>query len=270
MFSPLNKPAQWGFDPGFVSLKHAWFWNKVAISFPLWERAGDPRDLSQRKTFARSDAVGGDGPNWKQSEVGPVLDFLADTTRDFIDMPSILADISGTSYSFEILLQVDAFDGSGIVLFGTNTTTNVFFQLGDASGDPVDAIWVGATSVTVSPSITFIGTGFRHIIMVSDGTGVEFWVDDILRETSATPGASLATGAKNFALGKWLGGVNWDFDGQIALANFFSSRLTRGEIHQRFIDPFGSFRMMDQMALLVPAAVTAPTINLVMAPYAPA
>ncbi len=250
MLNFQRKPARWAFTRGLVAPGWGWFWESCLLCFPLWGKQGDPIDLVSKQLKARA-ADTGAGPVWATTPFGPALDYIR-ANRDFIDIPLTLDNYSGATSTLQILCSYDSYDSGGSVLFGTNSGTSKFWQI---QADDV-AFVGGGTNFAISPAVTFTDGIVRHLTFREGGGTKELFVNGVQHGTR-TQTTSMSTGAKNFALGKWLGGNQWDHDGKIISASFHSIAFTDAQIRQLACDPFGPFRMFDDIpAWLAVAAAT--------------
>jgi hypothetical protein len=132
------------------------------------------------------------------------------------------SNISGNVGTFFCwFTRIGDHDASGHIMWGSDTTTNVYFQLGvdtDTKG------WCFSQQVTGMPTLTaaYNNTN-RSEVYSSDGTaaGKSIYLQgvDVGTANGSTP-SSFAAGSKTFAFGKWNGGNNWDTDADCLIAGF--------------------------------------------------
>jgi len=148
---------------------------------------------------------------------GSVVDFAA---GDYLNAADALAGFSGAVSTVSMWVQVDQNDNSGIVWFGTQTGTAVYWQTSQPLGE---FVVVHAQLCDISgDDLNILYNGeWHHIAFVSDGTasGKLFYLDGVV-PASFSPGANVPTavaaGDKTFRIGNWGGGTIWDLDGRIA------------------------------------------------------
>ncbi len=151
---------------------------------------------------------------------------------DYVNIPSALANLSGSIATFICRVRVDAYDSNGVVLFGTNTGTSTWFQIiGDGS------CVVMANTVAVV-NTDFDNGEFRTLAFVSDGTNSTVYNNGVNIGTDADAVTAFAAGAKNFHLGNWIAGATFDLNGALEWAYVFNQALSAPEIVQVHREPY--------------------------------
>ena len=275
------KPEQWGFDSGLVSPEWQEFWGSSYYGLPFWA-GGQPYDLIRRQFLA----VNGD-PQFTSNIGGVGWDF--DGTGDYFLHPdrSFGSKLAKHTVTFLFNTTTTAQDVLwGVFNDGPNLGAQLFLNTNSESDSDAnkmryfvrdnDAQNLGAAFTS---DVTF-NDGKDHIVsFIFDGVkagsdGIICVLDSI--EVPLTYGSTEtavnfsdfeydpAIGARNLQ-----GSVDFLYTGFIYYALFNETNLSVALVKKLHADPFGPFRMVDEAAFFVPAAVAVPVINLVMAPYTP-
>ncbi len=121
-FDRSSKPDPWGFESGFIDPKWDTFWNQQSpIILPLWEGAGEPRNLGS----ARHPIVGGDF-GW--TDALPRVAYDLNGSPDYLDFGDITLGanwtvcwygefISGTTlFAFDDFGETDISSGRDAII----------------------------------------------------------------------------------------------------------------------------------------------------------
>jgi hypothetical protein len=148
----------------------------------------------------------------------------------YIDMPSILADVSGNLTTLTAWVRIDVYDTPSGVAYLGSTTGGAFYWQDDGAnfaycqggaamgngGDINDGLW-------------------HHLAFVSNGSsGTLYYKDGAQAGSSASMAPSLPTGAKNFEMGKYPGVNTANLDGGLADVRFYNRALSATEIWQQW------------------------------------
>lgn len=123
-------------------------------------------------------------------------------------------EITGNIFTFFIWLpRVGPPDNYGHLYLGASSPLAYGYQV-----DEFSRITIGTGSIGSGTLPGWFNSTNRSLIIVSDGTaaGTKAYVDG--KDTGFTwgsPPTAWGTGSKNFNIGRYVGGVNWDFDGSI-------------------------------------------------------
>lgn len=150
-----------------------------------------------------------------------------DGINDYISVPSALNGVSGKLTTLMMWIAGTAYDTSGWILLGTNTTNSTYWQI-DQNGD----VYVQTAKITLDIKPKFTDGTWRHVAFTNDGTTVKFYLNGILTGTSTATSVALAAGAKNFAIGDWIGGLggSFSFKGQMTDVRFWDSDIGGDQI----------------------------------------
>src|SRR3989344_198301 len=125
--------------------------------------------------------------------------------KDYVSVPSAFSNITGNVTTFETWVKINSYDSNGVVLFGTSTGTDVYWQI---ANDTI--VYVMSTQISVSEN--FDDNKWHHVAFVSTASSTLFYFDGNLAGSGGA-GAALSSGAKDFRLGSWDLGSNWDLRG---------------------------------------------------------
>ncbi len=148
-------------------------------------------------------------------------------TADFISLTNALSTIDGKTASLVQWMSADSYDSFGIITFGTNTGTSVYWQIGNDT-----TVFLMADSLNIT-STDFDSSTWFHIAWISDGTDIEFFADGVSKGSSGEAVTALSAGNKNFYIGDWIAspGSNWTYDGLLTEMALFSDALDSTEIN---------------------------------------
>lgn len=138
-----------------------------------------------------------------------------------------LAEVSGSAVTVALWLRLDAYDGTGAVLFGTNTGAACFYQILPGAGN---TIYVSGTAVTV-PATNWADGVWRRFALVASATATSVYVNGVLAGTGGAPTA-WAAGAKSFLIGDWIGspGTTFRANGSIDDVTAWSRTLSAADV----------------------------------------
>lgn len=217
----------------------------LILEVPIWESGKSVRDTVTGKFYDRA-ATTGDGPDWRGSNHGMGLHFDQDNV-DLIDIPSILPDFSGIDFALEFYAKIDDYGPSGSIIFGTNTGVTWYNQFGQDT-----QVWIGGKSI--GSNVSWDDGIYHHVVLTSSAAGLAVYRDGVLRGSSATLSNSVPSGVKNFNLGKWIGGGNWNWDGDIVYFRLFNRGFSDGEAMWFSKNWASTFERDDDIIPFVPAA----------------
>lgn len=198
--------------------------------------------------------------DWVPSPYGWALDFGTIGEDKHVAM-SGLSNVSGNTTTLSVLARLDTEDVEGVVLFGTTTGSTVYWQIQKAASDTV---YIHSQAIS-TPTDGYWDGVWRWYTFVSDGANVLFYVNGNLVASAVAVGTSLAAGSKDFQLGKWVSGSNWNLEGAIAEVVFHDRALAASEIEELYTDPdaHALLQLRQRTVAVAPAAgVNAPTGHL--------
>lgn len=199
----------------------------------LNETGGSPRDLirGDAGTLTNNTAwspIGGGG-----------LSF--DGTDDYVAWSSILPGLNSAVGTFFIrCASINALDASGIVFWGTNTGSSVFFQI-PSSASALAAAFGRTVTLSSLVGSNFISSNPQTFVFSSDGTtsGLKiYWNGTLPGQSAGGAPVAFTAGAKSFRLGSWLGGSNWDMSGVINVAGFTSAIWSQADAQWFHAEPY--------------------------------
>ncbi len=164
-------------------------------------------------TLGANSSASTDDPTWKQESdclSGKCLQF--DGANDYVNMPSTFSNLSGNVNTFSAWVRLNSYDTNGCTLLSTNTGNSVLWQIQNNT-----TLWFDLNnSVTITPT-PFADNQWRHLEMTYDGTTARVYVNGNLVGSNTFARTSLTSGAKNFVMGDWIGGLgtNWSCKGFI-------------------------------------------------------
>lgn len=240
------KPAQWGFDPGFVAPEWDWFRRGLFLALPLWDNGGLPQDIAIRQPLISNTGV------WTAGNLGPALNFNG--SSQYLNAGVRNSYLQTKLISAWVRFRADSNDSMALAHFEMSadhdlqiyvtTTPSIFCRIG--SGLSVTVPY--SLGETVDIHLTYnrftldLHAYKNGILIGSDNGGAVFSNNNEPWLIGTDPDA---TGISN--LGNYFGG---DIEG-VAL---WDRILSANEIKQHAHDPFGPFRMEDEAAFFVPAA----------------
>ena len=107
-------------------------------------------------------------------------------------------------------------------------------------------VYVFAQQIANVGTSDFENNGEWHFCFCSDGTvaGTIFYANGEPR--GSTEGSTLtgfASGSKNFHIMNWIGGTNWEFDGQFLELRYYHNRVfSIQEVYEDYMTPLRPFR----------------------------
>ena len=178
-----------------------------------------------------------------------------DGVDDYVNFSSILPNFTGKTSTLAVWMRIDGFDTNGAIPWSTTNAAShtVYWQLTSTTAYTHNRS-IGATSQDWSDGLWHLFT-WRTDGVLERGA---LWVDEQedVEAAIAVP-ASLASGAKNFYLGKYIGGSTWDLQGAIGPVGFWDLALTDQEIAALY-RPKTRWSLYDEVGrldyLFVPAA----------------
>ncbi len=275
-FLATQKPPKWGFQAGLVAPEWEWFHDDSFLSGgPLWEGAGNPYDYGDRSfTTLISDA------EWKGDIPGPSIELNDDshTGGDTIELTNFDATkLDGlTTFTYAVHFTfigtaAAAEDTLGLMwssLQGTtdNNAKRILVRY-DSQNNQLD-FFTFTTSDNGLTTSANLEDGKPHTVVFrydSPNTEKSIWLDGINIGSNSNSGALQSAGHSKVSevFGGHLVtiGVNTDSPRIRGYGWALHNKVwTDQQIRQWSCDPFGPFRMADEVGLFVPAAVAATTM----------
>ncbi len=263
----LIKPARWALTPAFVDPKWGWFY-PTFYNFPFW----DAYDYGRRIQLT---SVG--TPSLVGAESGQAIDF--DGTGDYFrhitseGTAELLKDWSLTFY-FQTTKTTQQ-SMVGVFNSGTGTAWNCTLNH-DEDGNSIE----GKISVQVrtdsgnssqmrgatTSAISNLTDGKPHIVtcmgqkVLGSPDGIQIYFDGVKQAITysvSSPAVDLSN--LGFDLGVAVRNIRDSFDipfgGQIYYIAVQARRLSEEQVTQLHADPFGPFRMSDEVGVVVVPAV---------------
>ncbi len=263
-FFATQKPPKWGFQAGLVESEWAWFWRWCRFAIVFWENGGAPIDLVTGQVAT----VFSGAPTWSMTSDGPASEIDSIDGWQLAHHPSynligemsiIWRGVIDTGSAFRHFAGKHATGG------GTNNPFD--FRTSNAASPKASL-----TRATAAGANTYAGPvlplGKLFTIAVSQNTlvngDVTFYLDGVPSAGVLTGGASsFVTGnTEPLLFGRRADGVV-QLDGRQSLLCGFQKGVGAGAAslpltdvqHLQFAhNPFGPFRMADEVGLFVPAA----------------
>ncbi len=258
------KPAQWGLDPGLVAPEWEWFWNNAHIALPLWSGGG----TIARNYGIHNTTVTLTSAPWQPSTFGIGVE-IADA-GDEIDLNPPLDIEAWTEFTFFAYLDFKAIIGNNPGFWRANASSGgTTFNILNADDGPWIR-WAGSDLIKTTSWGDMTNRGVASVGF-SVGQATQTAYLDGLRTDTRTGTVTWPTGsnADIYNIG-WQANTGERANGTWGAVYILELQMSGAQHLQLALDPFGPFRMVDEAAFFVPAAVAPPTINLVMAPYIPA
>jgi len=202
--------------------------DKLVLDMDLTEANYD----SGTKTFTDNSGEANDGvsvnaASFTTDEYGVSTGAMSfNGVDDWVNISSGLSSISGNVTTLSAWIKLKKYDTSGCVLLGTNTRSNAFWQIYSDT-----TVYLSANKITIT-STDFDDDTWRHVVFVSDGINSVFYVNGVQKGSDTGAVASFSTGAKNFVLGEWIGGLgaSWTFNGSISQVKVWNRSLSATEV----------------------------------------
>ncbi|KKL28913.1 hypothetical protein LCGC14_2370410 [marine sediment metagenome] len=194
------------------------------------------------------DLLSGTKPIWTPGG----LDFGTIAEEKRVDIQSKLSNFSGSNSTILFRCAIRAWDANGFIFFGTNTGANVYWFFQNNGDVRIHSVNQGAAGTA-----TFDDGIYRNYAMTHRVTGGSFYVNGEF-VVSGPQGEALPSGAKNFQIGRWIGGNDWTLDGIIEYLYVYNRDLPPTEIKSIHIDPY---QMWGDPMLWLAGAAVAPVGN---------
>jgi hypothetical protein len=169
----------------------------------------------------------------KATSMGRAATF--DGTDDFYSYtgyPNIVGNV-GTFFAW--LPRLGAYDTNGVVLWGSNTTTQVYFQLENSVVPRIACFGGGGlfNSTTDLRNSTNLALCF-----VSNGTTQTLYVNGVVDASANNAPAAFPAGSKSFRFGAWVGGNTFDCNMDCVVAGFTNRAWGAPEAKAFYQNPF--------------------------------
>ncbi len=237
-----KKPDRWGFDPGLIAPEWYWFWKDLQVCYPLWEGIGDARDLTGNGHVGvlsvQAPWVSGVSGHAYNNE--PSLGNLQLTPPwDFVDDRAI------SCFLFMDLKVIEA-ASHGFWRTRSSSGGNTFFITNEGAG-----MWIrgGGTDLIKNSFTLEAGLVSYGMAMASGDTRV--YMNGINRGSSST------TFTWPSGIESELHNLGFQFDNieptrfemaaDYFAAYFWNRLLSDAEFGLLHHDPFGPFRMVDDI-----------------------
>ncbi len=283
-FPSLIKPSMWALSPGLVAPEWRWFWqgNKSALLFNDNITLDNLNfyDYAARKIRTAIVPVDTGSSDVVSTEFGLGWKTNNGTTTHNRGIPLDVDTLFGVT-SFTILAYLKMHSENR----DDTNEHNIYdeFESGKQNGlfryDPAANALEGFAYDSAQRGGTFstgtdIDDGDYHTVVLRyNGTLLEAFKDGQKDTTNFALSGTIGQSAGVLPVWSAQNAASNDGGQFIWQANgiFRNVALTDAQILQWSLDPFGPFRMADEVVVVfgLPAAVVAASINLVMAPYTP-
>ncbi len=243
----LKKPARWGFDKGLTDPKWDWFWHQgSSIVFPMWEGIGPVlSDIVQGAVTSQTST-----PDWQSTRIGQRRHYDSGEFDASNIVPSVI-------YPFTFIVYVL----DPVTLTGTQA--NWYMALVD-SGQPAHMVVLGSQGnigwrYFVRRNGSFDANNFAvceggtqdanpHLLVATSRNATEHELFD--------NGVSIELDTNNcdtFAVNRFdFGRINDtsptnSFNAGVVYTAFIPAALSKAEAVELAADPFGPFRMVDEI-----------------------
>ncbi len=268
-----KKPDDPGeFDPGLVAPEQEWFWNKrPTVVVPLWERIGDK---SRNLGVVANKVITHNGGTWESGPKGIGQRYNATSESSSIGhvtpvvLPLTLITYcrtftGGHGIGVSITESGSLIDFLYLISNNSDNEIQFHFRTGGINPEETDYVRIGSGSA--------IDTA-NHLIIATSRTTTdhELFLDGVSVGTSTvtiTPSNIIEDRSDIGALHR--SSVIWSGDIIVYYTAIIPDSFSSSEAAKLARDPFGPFRMDEEEGFFVPAVVSAPIINLVMASYTP-
>ncbi len=272
IYDPDQKPDEWGFDPGLVAPEWAWFWENTVGVWPLWSNSTiTALDISGNGF----NATPVNGPALITTEAGKALELLLASSH-YINVGTMngWAKNWGAGLTINVLMRTsmalikwlaggrDSAGNINRIDLRINANSVGAVDAGKIQLIMYDDASTGLIGATTSDTDPLFNDGEIHLItatynpLVNElGLSVDGVSQDITYDLQGTPSSfSAQTQPLYFGgfnnVGVLLSQTNVD----ILYMSIHSTVFPTFEIRQLSQDPFGPFRMADEVgALIAPA-----------------
>jgi len=238
-----RKPARWGFDKGLADPKWDWFWRSNPTVFPFWEGAGSSKAVVEPRLATPSASP------WIASAAGLAIDMNDDGDKIVLDP---VFDFSAwDKFSCFIAIDVDSYEGGNPAFWRTaaGATGNTFFITNGGGG-----LWVRWGGTDTAKTTTTLGTGQKFFGFSTKSGDTSAFLDGKNIGSSANaytwPGGSSAT----ISFLGWQTSGAERVDGKYQLIVFAEDHWTDTQHALLAADPFGPFRMIDEVGVVAGVA----------------
>ena len=253
MSALLKKPRKWVFDLAIIAPE----WRRTvsrALILPMWESVGAPRFYSRGETEGIS-AVG--TPIRAATPAGLGTAF---TSTDYwtLDSGSAFdANHMGSALTMiAVWYQPDTTTWTGT--FYNSRGTGQGINLGSLGNTRVRAVIEVNGGANIVPALSGVAApeGIRVAALRWDGTNVELRAD-FMRDSPSTGSLSGTITASQFTprIGNDSTSAAMVAPRRLLCMYFFSEWISDIEVFKFFDDPFGPFRMDDDVALFAPLGI---------------
>ncbi len=242
----LKKPRKWVFSPALVTPRWSWFWKGVDVAFPFWEGAGLEIFGSFGKSAITTHGIGASG--WHHSSVGGIWRTIDVSAIDFFTVQNHKG-ISGAASRAIIVYAnttISEIGSNYIVGWGPDTAGNAYrfaFNDGNLRTEASSGFVQGSTSVNDGEWHLFLS-----VFEGSNITDVVHYVDAAVDSTGSSSAVALDTTADDIKLFARPDNDSLSLrDTDVAYVAVLNFAPTRTQIKQLSHDPFGPFRMVDEV-----------------------
>ena len=239
-----KKPARWAVTREKVDSKWGWFFDGLKVNLPMWDRAGDTRDL----TLFGNDSTLDGAVTWTTSAAGAGLNFTgASPDGGTIGVNGIGA--TGTVLTFAVLATRFTDTGAQYAMSHFNSGNRFYILARD--GDYVFRIGAGSELGGTVPWPLNVPS---LVYFVEDEGAWRAYADGVeIHSGSGTQGTF--GGAGTLQLGNVVNSDHWT--GIIHAAWVWRKAITAAQIRQHSDDWFGPFRMVDGITNVIVPSVAA-------------
>jgi len=256
MSALLKKPRKWAFNPGLVAPEWEWFWEGCIGAWPFWESAGnkvlDISSFNQAGTFVNT-------PTWGADARGPTVDFQA-ASSDHIDVGTAgHLSLPGVMSVLCVHHMNDNYTSSQSLVGWANSSASLNYDL-EFGRTNNKYSWLNNSTAITLDSTRSISDNNIHVICVTRGGGTGDW-DISMFIDGVLDGATTTVENPNDAAGSRLGIAKlgnfgtFKYEGSISLMVLWDKTLTDDQAIKITRDPFGPFRMGEDVALFAPLAL---------------
>ena len=262
MSALLKKPRKWNVNPGLVAPEWRWFFRGLVVVYPMWEGVGDTF-FSTNNDHSATFSAG--TPVWSHSS-GLEIDFSGASAAAQSTDSSLTQFASATQVGWTIYCRATSYiltGGSTAMRGPTGATGHILYPFDTLSGNGF-RVHAAGTNV-VNENGAALADGKNHLFTYSQFTSTDHrgFVDGVQVDSSSTS-ASFLSDADRLNIGAWRGDGNQSFHGQISYVALHNRPLTLREHAQLARDPFGPFRMDDEVGPVIGLSVAFTSANLAL------
>ncbi len=248
MSALLKKPRKWVFSSGLVAPEWAWSHKELIAAYPMWDKQGTR--IYDVSPFRRS-APFTNTPTWVTERYGAALEFTEDGSEyalaELSGLGLPLASSTATDWKFSIIVTgvkiVNTATGKGIIQIANSISDGTpFLLIQNEQSSQLRFLFNNAFIFIITVDADAIHT----VALTYDGVTIKIYINGELVDSSAR-GVAFASADNDL----WIGnGSNESFGGRIGGVLLWKRTLTDLDILKISRDPFGPFRMVDEIPVI--------------------